>query len=301
MDHDRLFKQLLTTLFAEFVELFLPEVSQFLERDSIHFLDKEVFTDLTSGERHEVDLIAQAKFQGRDTFFLIHVETQSSRETDFSRRMFRYFARLHEKFDLPIYPVALFSYDAPATPEPESYEIAFPNRQVLAFHYHAIQLNRLNWRDFVRQPNPVAAALMTKMKIAPEDRPRVKLECLRLIVTLKLNPARSALIAEFMARYLALSQPEVEVYNEQVALLASPERTEVMAVMNEWVAEAVHKNAKLMAIGLLQRHFGSLTPEFRSAIEQLSIDALNELTLATVDFKDVAEAQAWVAQHAVGQ
>jgi hypothetical protein len=80
MDHDRLFKQLLTTFFAEFVELFLPDVNQHLERESIHFLDKEVFTDLTGGERHEVDLIARAKFQGRDTFFLIHVETQASRE-----------------------------------------------------------------------------------------------------------------------------------------------------------------------------------------------------------------------------
>src|SRR5689334_10586925 len=114
MDHDRLFKQLLTTYFAEFVELFLTDVSAYLERQSIRFLDKEVFTDLTGGERHEVDLIAQARFQGRDTFFLIHVESQARRESDFPRRMFRYFARLHEKFDLPIYPVALFSYDAPA-------------------------------------------------------------------------------------------------------------------------------------------------------------------------------------------
>ena len=245
-----------------------------------------------------MDLIAQAKFQGRDTFFLIHVESQARRESDFPRRMFRYFARLHEKFDLPIYPVALFSYDAPATPEPEAYEITFPNRQVLSFNFHTIQLNRLNWRDFVRKPNPVAAALMTKMRIAKEDRPRVKLECLRLIVTMKLNPAKSALIAEFMARYLDLSQMEVEVYNKEVASLNSPERTEVMAVMNEWVAEAVHKNAKLTAVRLLQRHVGSLTPEFHSAIDQLSIDDLNELALAAVDFKDIAEAQAWVAQHA---
>jgi hypothetical protein len=41
MDHDRLFKQLLTTFFAEFVELFLPEISGYLDRDSIHFLDKK--------------------------------------------------------------------------------------------------------------------------------------------------------------------------------------------------------------------------------------------------------------------
>jgi hypothetical protein len=244
-----------------------------------------------------VDLLARARFKGRDTFFLIHVESQARRESHFPRRMFRYFARLHEKFDLPVYPVALFSYDLPATPEPEAYEFSFPNRQILSFHYHTIQLNRLNWRDFVRRPNPVAAALMTRMQVAPEDRPRVKLECLRLIATLKLNPAKSALVAEFMARYLALSQSEVRVYNEQVASLDSPERTQVMAVMNEWVEEAVHARAKLTALRLLQHRFGDLPPELRGAIDQLPLDTLDELEPAILDFKTLAEAAAWIEQR----
>jgi hypothetical protein len=74
MDHDRLFKQLLTTFFVEFIELFLPKLSAHLERDSIEFLDKEIFTDLTSGERHEVDLLARARLRGEEAFFIIHVE-----------------------------------------------------------------------------------------------------------------------------------------------------------------------------------------------------------------------------------
>jgi hypothetical protein len=39
MDHDRLFKELLTNFFAEFVELLLPDVAQYMERDSLEFLD----------------------------------------------------------------------------------------------------------------------------------------------------------------------------------------------------------------------------------------------------------------------
>jgi hypothetical protein len=62
---------------------------------------------------------------------------------------------------------------------------------VLEFRFHAIQLNRLNWRDYIDRPNPVAAALMSKMKIAKRDRPNVKAECLRLLVTLKLDPAKN--------------------------------------------------------------------------------------------------------------
>lgn len=88
MDHDRMFKQLLTTFFVEFIELFCPEVAAYLRRDSIEFMDKEVFTDLTAGERHEVDLLVKAKFHDADAFFLIHVENQASAQEEFPKRMF---------------------------------------------------------------------------------------------------------------------------------------------------------------------------------------------------------------------
>jgi predicted transposase/invertase (TIGR01784 family) len=98
MDHDRLFKELLTVFFAEFVEAFLPEVTGYLVSDTLEFLDKEIFTDVTAGEKHEADLVVKVRFRDQDAFFLVHVENQSTTETDFPRRMFTYFARLHEKY-----------------------------------------------------------------------------------------------------------------------------------------------------------------------------------------------------------
>lgn len=169
IDHDRLFKELLTTFFVEFLDLFFPEILTYLERDSIQFLDKEVFTDVTAGERYEADLIVKVKFREQESCFLIHVENQAYKQQDFGKRMFRYFSRLYEKFDLPVYPVVIFSYDNPKTPEPNAHEIVFPNKLVLQFNYDTIQLNRLNWRDFLRQQNPVATALMAKMNIAPTE------------------------------------------------------------------------------------------------------------------------------------
>lgn len=113
MDHDRAFKELLSTFFVEFVELFLPDMVSYLDTSSMEFLDKEIFTDVLAGEKHEVDLVVKARFRDQETFFLIHVENQASAQSNFPQRMFTYFARLHEKHALPIYPVALFSYDTP--------------------------------------------------------------------------------------------------------------------------------------------------------------------------------------------
>jgi hypothetical protein len=177
INHDRLFKELLTTFFVEFLELFFPELVEHLEADSLEFIDKEIFTDITQGSRREADLLVKGKVQGRETFFLIHLEHQSKREKDFAQRMFFYFARLTEKFALPVYPIALFSYDKPKTAEKSQYVVSFPNKKVVEFNFSVIQLNQLNWRDFLNKDNAIASALMAKMGIEGADRVTAKNVC----------------------------------------------------------------------------------------------------------------------------
>ena len=150
-DHDRLFKELLTTFFREFVELFAPEVAARVEWPSLRLLDKEVWTDVTEGERHEADLVALADVRGEASCFLIHVENQASRHAEFGQRMFHYFARLHERHRMPIYPIAVFSYDKPRKAEPDSYHVVCPPLAVLDFRFQVVQLNRLRWRDYAKQ------------------------------------------------------------------------------------------------------------------------------------------------------
>jgi hypothetical protein len=301
MEHDHLFKELLATFFIEFLDLFLPEVSAYVERDRLEFLDKEVFTDVAAAERHEVDLLVKARFRGRDAFFLIHVENQASPQEQFAARMFRYFARLHEKHALPVYPIALFSYDAPLRPEPDLYEVIFPNRRVLEFSFDVIQLNRLNWRDYLRTPNPVASALMTKMRIAPEDRPSVKLECLRMLATLKLDRARATLIGTFMNSYLRLTAAENAVYNREVEAIAPPEREVVMKLTNEWIeqGEAQGERAALRRAAARQLHrlFGPPSTALTARIDTLSTPQLDQLIEDLVDFETLADAEAWLARQ----
>jgi predicted transposase/invertase (TIGR01784 family) len=109
VDHDRLFKELLRAFFPEFLELFFSDLAASLDRTNINFLDKEILPDLLAGERREVDLIVQARLRAAESFFLIHLEHQADAEPSFARRMFAYFARLHEKHNVPVYPIVLCS------------------------------------------------------------------------------------------------------------------------------------------------------------------------------------------------
>ncbi|HYW17898.1 MAG TPA: DUF4351 domain-containing protein [Nodularia sp. (in: cyanobacteria)] len=296
IDHDRLFKELLTTFFVEFLALFLPEVLTYLEQDSIEFLDKEVFTDVTAGERYEADLIVKVKFLGQESCFLIHVENQSSKQPSFDKRMFRYFSRLYEKFDIPVYPVVLLSYDSPKTPETNVHQIAFPHKVILQFNYDVIQLNQLNWRDFLRQQNPVATALMAKMNIAPGERRQVKFECLRLLATLKLDPARMRLISGFIDTYLRLSPQEQKLLEDDIATIEPTEQEEVMQIVTSWMKEGMEKATLSLVMRQLPRRVGTLTPELEARVQQLSLTQLEDLSVALLDFSSVEDLTIWLEQ-----
>ena len=64
----------------------------------------------------------------------------------------------------------------------------------------------------------------------------MKLECLRMMLTLRLNKAKQMLIRQFMDAYLALSGAEMAVYDQEVAKVSPPERKAIMQIVNEWEA-----------------------------------------------------------------
>jgi hypothetical protein len=294
-DHDRLFKELLTTFFVEFIQAFLPDVAAYLDPDSLEFLDKEIFIDVTQGKRYESDIVVKARFQGRETFFLLIVENQSTPQTFFPRRMFGYFARFYEKFDLPIYPVVIYSFDKPRRLQPGKHEIAFPGFVVNRFQFRVIQLNRLKWRDYVATPNPVATALMSKMQIARRDRVKVKVQCLRLIATLRLDPARSQLIAGFVRTYLQMTRPELVELQREVGLLPREELNTMMTLTNEWIElgeeKGIEKGRVAQTLSLILRwgtkRLGAPDPVVETALEAADLDRLEVLA------DRLPEAESW--------
>lgn len=306
IDHDRLFKELLTTFFVEFCDLFLPQIARDLERDSVQFLDKEVFTDVTTGARHEADLVARVRWRGQESFFLIHIEHQASKQAEFNRRMFSYFARLLEKHDLPIYPVVIFSYDAPRRAEPENFSITFPDLPVLDFHYRVIQLNRLRWRDYVHNPNPLASALMAKMQIAPQERAKVKLECLRLLVTLKLDAARMQMISGFIDTYLELNREEQAEFVEALQEEPQHRREKVMHIAGNWMKEGLQQGLQQgrregeanLVLRQLERRVGPVPQTLHKRVAKLPVEKIEALGESLLDFEHLRDLRAWLKENA---
>jgi Domain of unknown function (DUF4351)/Putative transposase, YhgA-like len=290
INHDQSFKELISTFFLEFLELFVLDLAKDIDPDSIRFLPQEYFADLVEGDEKIIDLLVEVKLAGQEKTFLFHLEAQSYSESQIGRRMFYYLARLHQNYVKDIYPIVIFSFDQPSRAENDTFKIEFPNRRVLEFRFHAIQLNRLNWRDYIDRPNPVAAALMAKMKIAKRDRPKVKAECLRLLVTLKLDPAKTRLISKFVDTYLRLNIQEEQTFQEELDKIGVAQKEAIMQVTTSWEA----KGQRSLILRQLNRRVGSLSAGVQTQVEALSLNQLEILSEALLDFNSLNDLSDWL-------
>jgi predicted transposase YdaD len=301
IDHDRLFKELLTTFFVEFLDLFFPEVLRYLDTSTLEFLDKEIFTDVTSGDTYEADIVVKAAFREQPAFFIIHIEHQAQTAEAFDLRMFRYFALEHFKHGVPIYPIALFSDDSARREEPDTYRVAFPDLEVLQFRYQVIQLRRLRWHDFATRRNPVASALLPKMGMDRSERPTVLLASLRLLAQLGLDAARRRLISGFINTYLRLTEQEQAQFQTELAQLVPQEQEATMELTTTWKEEGRQEGeqaeALRLTLRLLTRRFGPLAPELGEQISKLPLTGLETLAEDLLDFTGVDDLRSWLATH----
>lgn len=313
IDHDQLFKKLIGTFFVEFLDLFVPELAVNIDRDNLEFLPQEYFTDLIEGDRRAMDLVVRINLRRRPNepeagkvWAIIDCEHQSSSESNFQRRMFFYFAQLHRKYVEPVYPIAIFSFDEPKRQEPDKYRVRLPGLDILEFNFLRIQLNQLNWRDFLKQKNPVAAALMAKMRIDKEDRAKVKVECLRAIATLKLDPARVSILSGFVDTYLNLNKLEVVEFDREVASIKKEtEKEKVMQIVTSWMEQGIEQGieqgeqqeALRLVSRVLNRRVGELDAGVNERLQQFSVSQLEDLLDAALDFSQISDLLAWLDTH----
>jgi hypothetical protein len=88
---------------------------------------------------------------------------------------------------------------------------------------------------------------MAKMKLAERDRPKVKAECLRLMVTLRLDRARMRLIAGFVDTYLRLNQAEEERFDREMAgaKWSAKEKEAVVEIVTSWEQRGIEKGIEI--------------------------------------------------------
>jgi flagellar biosynthesis/type III secretory pathway protein FliH len=151
--------------------------------------------------------------------------------------------------------------------------------------------------------NPAAMALMARMRVAPEDRWRVKAACLRLLAGAPLTGAQRRLIGQFVDIYLPLNAREEQALAAEVARLPGAAKEVVMELITSWerkgraegLREGLREGQRLVVERMLMRRFGALPSGVRERLATLTADELTALADALLDFTSLAEVEAWLA------
>lgn len=113
VEEDTLWKGVIEELVEEFIRFFFPEAVETNDfSKGFVFLDKELeklSPDAESRRRHADKLIRAHLRDGREQWFLVHVEVQGYDDPDFGRRMFQYFYRIRDKYDRPLTALAIYT------------------------------------------------------------------------------------------------------------------------------------------------------------------------------------------------
>lgn len=282
VSHDRLFKELLTTFFREFMEAFFPQAGRMLDYSYLEFLTQEVLTDVTAGERKYIDILVKTRLLGEEGFVLVHVEPQARKEQDFPRRMFRYYARLFLKYDLRILPVVVLSHRTRKA-EPQRFEIAFPFHKVLDFSFLQLHLKRQNWRDYLKMDNPAVAALLACMDYREDEKKQLKLEFFKMLLRMRLGPARMQLIIGFFESYVQLTPQEEEEVQQRLAQELPPEEVrEMTEILTSYHLKGREEALQKSLLKLSKRKFGAISPETEKKILETKDLALLERALENI-------------------
>ena len=243
-----------------------------------------------------VDLVVRVKFRGQEGFVLVHVEHQGQRDRHIGLRMFLYAAWLIERYGLPVYPILLTSYETPRDAEPDRFEMAVRGCGVVDFRFRVVQLNRMKWRDFLRQRNPAATALMARMSIPPADRPKVKAQVMRMVSTMRLTPEKMGLIVAFVESYLDLTAKEMVAFGRELDnILNAKEKRNVMELMTSWERKGRAEGELALIKRLLKRRIGAVDPAIEKKLGRLTLQRLESLAEALLDFTGPQDLDQWLA------
>ena len=167
-EYDSPWKEAIEEWFEEFLAFYFPAIHALIDWSrGYEFLDKELqqLTPESAHGRRTVDkLVKVFRHSGEESWILVHVEVQSQSEPEFPRRMYQYRYRISDKYDRPVFSLAVLADDV-AGWRPSEYREADEGGELI-FRFPTVKL--LDFADRVQSldedPNSFAVITLAHLK-----------------------------------------------------------------------------------------------------------------------------------------
>ena len=211
MKHDQIWKMVIWTFFADFMELFLPDAARRLDFSRITPLNNEMFTALIDGERREPDILAEVYTRsGEPEIILVHIEVQAARNRDVPYRMWEYYSLLRLRTKKPVLPIVLYLVRGTGGIVQEKYTESLFGIDIQTFSYTAVGLPDLSADEYLEKENILAPALSALMRGEKGTRVIRKLKAYQRMAGASMDDTRRTILMHVIDSYITLSPAEEE-------------------------------------------------------------------------------------------
>ena len=147
-------------------------------------------------------------------------------------------------------------------------------------------------RKFLGSENPLAFALMAKMKYNQSQRVKLKADFLRWILGVPINPAKQSILLEFIETYMTLTRTEESKFSSLVS--REPEYLEVEKMITTFEKRGMEKGQiegkRESLLLLLERRFQELDDSVKKKIQRIrSAKRLNSLMLEVLEAESIGD------------
>ncbi|MEH2377149.1 DUF4351 domain-containing protein [Nostoc sp.] len=297
-DNDSPWKEILEAYFPQAMQFFFPQTAALINWERPHeFLDKEfqqIAREAELGRRYADKLVKVWQIQGEEIWLLIHVEIQAKSEDNFAQRMFSYNLRIFDKFAKPAISLAILC-DADSTWRPNQYSYNYPDCG-LHFRFGTVKLldyqNR--WTELEKSDNPFATVVMAHLKTQQTtkqlgERKTWKFSLIRRLYEQGLQERDIRNLYRFIDWVMILPKGlEAEFWQEFKQF--EQERTMSYITTGERIGyeKGQQEQAQTLVLRQLQKRVGELPQQVREQIQGLSLEQLEALGEALLDFSALA-------------
>ncbi len=297
MDHDQRFKQLISELLPELIDLSAPKVATLLDFPSIEWMPQEVYLDPHQGNKRTLDLVARVRTRkpirdpkapgGIANEIVIDVEVESRDSLERLRpQIHDYFGYLRRKYQVPVFSVGLLLNVGLNGIGWDKYEDRHFGKALVRFQYAYLGLPALDGMSYLRGNNILGVALSALMRMPSDGRARIKAEAFRRIALSDKNDHQKHILAECFDAYFVLSDEENEEFER---IQQEEDFREIRAMTSLWTRQGQLETDRRLLRLLIEKRFGVLSKVTQEKINALSVERLEELIVSFSEVRSLEE------------
>ena len=305
-DYDSPWKDILEAYFQQAIEFFFPKTAAIINWQVPHeFLDKEfqaISNDAEQGKRYADKLVKVRCLNGEEKWLYIHVEVQGQPEEEFALRMFTYNFRIFDRYKQSAISLAILC-DSDKKWHPNTYSFSYDDT-VLYFKFGTVKLLKYQrrWKELEASNNVFATVVMAHLRTQQtlkeaKQRKHWKFSLIRRLYDLGLSEQDIRKLYKFIDWVMILPRGlENEFWEDFQKFEQERKMTYITSV-----ERIGYERGKLETIlQLLNKLLGEVSQENCATIESLTLEQLNALCEALLNFTSTDDLVRWLQQNQHG-